>query len=97
MKAGVVMNNLQKKIIDVMSEIHNVCVRNDIKYSLIGGSLIGAVRHKGFIPWDDDIDIAMLRSDYEKFINLPKSEFADFIEVENFHQNPYNIIFYLTK
>ena len=60
------MREIQLKMMDC---IHHFCIKNKIKYSLAFGSLLGAVRHKGFIPWDDDIDIMMLRSDYELFVN----------------------------
>ena len=52
----------------IMTKIHEFCIKNGLKYSLWGGSLIGAARHGGYIPWDDDIDICMLRKDYEFFI-----------------------------
>ncbi len=59
---------------DIVQDIHEFCKKNDIQYSLFYGTLIGAIRHKGFIPWDDDMDIIMPRPSYEKFIRLYKSE-----------------------
>ena len=60
-------NHLQDVLVEMMQDIHNVCIKRKIGYALVGGSCLGAVRHQGFIPWDDDIDISMLREDWEKF------------------------------
>lgn len=61
---------LQSAQLLIMDEIHRVCVKNHLRYYMIGGTAIGAVRHKGMIPWDVDIDIAMPRDDYERLIKL---------------------------
>lgn len=61
---------VKEKLLCIMDFIHDVCVKENITYSLSGGTLIGAVRHKGFIPWDDDIDICMKREDYERFASV---------------------------
>lgn len=60
--------------LEALTVIDQICRRHSIKYTLIDGSLLGAIRHNGFIPWDDDVDIAMLRDDLEKFKLICKTE-----------------------
>ena len=63
------INELKKLELDILIEIDEICTKNNFRYSLAYGTLIGAVRHKGFIPWDDDIDIFLPRPDYNKFVD----------------------------
>lgn len=65
---------LKAKLVEVLAYFDSVCQKYGIKYSLIGGSLIGAIRHKGIIPWDDDIDVIMLPEELEKFKKALKKE-----------------------
>lgn len=58
---------LHKHLLILLNNFHQLCMDNDIKYSLHGGTLLGAIREKGFIPWDDDLDVTMTRPEYEKF------------------------------
>ncbi len=73
---GVLVSNIDdiKSLeIDTLEKFDKFCSENNLKYCLTGGSLLGAVRHKGIIPWDDDIDIAMFRPDYNKLLELAPS------------------------
>ena len=68
------LRELQLFSLEILKDVHQFCVKNGIMYSISDGSLIGAVRHRGFIPWDDDIDIIMRRPDFERFCRTYKSE-----------------------
>lgn len=70
------IRKLQQAILIIMDEIHRICQEHNITYSICGGTLLGAVRHEGFIPWDDDLDIMMIRSEYERFISICKKELS---------------------
>ena len=63
-----------KVMLDILEEFIRICEKHDLKYCLDGGSLIGAIRHKGFIPWDDDIDVSLPRADFERFLEIAKRE-----------------------
>ncbi len=65
------------KLLELLAELDRVCKKYDIQYFANAGTLIGAVRHKGFIPWDDDIDVVMLRPDYEKFKQIAAKELCE--------------------
>ena len=68
---------LKRTLLDITTEIDSVCRKHDIKLFLVGGSLLGAVRYGGFIPWDDDVDFGMMREHYKKFIQIFDVEFGD--------------------
>ena len=69
--------NQKKMLIDMLKYIDGICRQNNIKYSLIAGSLIGAIRHKGFIPWDDDVDIVLDYENYNKLMGILKNTRSD--------------------
>lgn len=82
-KAEGTVRQVQEIVNEILLEMDNVCRANGIKYWLMGGTLIGAIRHEGFIPWDDDGDVGMMRGDYENF----KKAVADnpIIELREFY------------
>ncbi len=61
---------LKQKLTEMLAWFHDYCISNNLRYYVLGGTMLGAVRHEGFIPWDDDIDVGMPRSDYQKFAEL---------------------------
>lgn len=72
------LNEMKTIELDLLKKIDKICRDNNFRYSIAYGTLLGAVRHKGFIPWDDDIDICMPKPDYEKFIEFCKNNDVSF-------------------
>ena len=86
------MTKTKEKLYELFCEIDKICKENDIEYYIAGGTLIGAMRHKGFIPWDDDLDIMMTRKNYQKFIdyckdNLPADRVFECQELNRGYHN----------
>ncbi len=84
------LKKAQEIQLDILKYVHKFCKENKLRYFLCYGTLIGAARHKGFIPWDDDIDIQMPREDYEKLISLfnKKRENENYVLMSPYDENP---------
>lgn len=78
-----VLKRLQETQIEILEEIVRICDKYHLRYFLTYGTLIGAIRHRGFIPWDDDLDIGMPRDDFEKFTQVAKSELKEEYYLQN--------------
>lgn len=82
-------NECKKEMLNILKYIDDICSKNNIHYSLIGGSLIGAIRHGGMIPWDDDIDIGLLYEDYQKLIKILKKDDSNYLLLDDQSCNKY--------
>lgn len=82
------LQRLQRAELRILKEFDTLCRENDIRYFGCGGTAIGAVRHGGFIPWDDDIDVGMLRRDYERFLKVAAHWKTDQFQVVNAETDP---------
>lgn len=78
------LRKMQMIELSMVKEVLKIINKHNLRYFMLGGTLLGAVRHKGFIPWDDDVDLGMPRSDYDKFIEYAKKELPDYLKAETY-------------
>lgn len=79
---------LHQSFLAAMVDFHDLCEKYQLRYCLHGGTALGAIRHKGFIPWDDDVDIAMPRRDYDRFKKIAAKEWGDKYTVQTYKTEP---------
>jgi lipopolysaccharide cholinephosphotransferase len=84
------LRRLQLTELELLCEVDRICRKNGIRYTLCAGTLLGAIRHKGFIPWDDDADVAFLPEDYEKFFKACKRDLnKEKFFLQDYRTDPY--------
>lgn len=87
------LKDAQMIMVNILKEIDKICTKHNLRYFLDAGTLLGAVRHKGFIPWDDDVDIGMPREDYIKFLEIAQKELPDYLFLQTFETDKYYDIY----
>lgn len=87
MKKELNQDEIREVLLGLLKTIKKICVENNLRYFMTGGTLLGSIRHKGFIPWDDDIDIDMPRADLMKLVEIFKNRPPDHIKLLSFYNN----------
>lgn len=80
------LQQVHQRLLELLLTFDRICAKHQIQYQLAAGTLLGAVRHQGFIPWDDDIDVCMLRSDYERFLKVAPAELDNSLVLDQQHK-----------
>lgn len=83
---GTILRKAQLRLLEMLVEVDRICKKHNIPYWVDGGTALGAARHKGFIPWDDDVDIAVMREDYHRLLKVLEQELPDKYALQN-HKN----------
>ena len=91
---GSLLRRQQIRMLEILLEVDRICKKHDIPYWLSSGTLIGAMRHDGFIPWDDDLDIEMIRKDYLRLMEVLPKELPEWLALQNSDTDPNYFYFY---
>lgn len=91
---GSLLRRQQMRMLEILLEVDRICKKHDIPYWLSSGTLIGAMRHDGFIPWDDDLDIEMMRKDYLRLMEVLPKELPEWLALQNSDTDPNYFYFY---
>ena len=87
------LDKLHFVLVEILDYFVSICEKNNLRYFLVYGTALGAYRHKGFIPWDDDLDVAMPRKDYQKFLEIMQHTNDDYILQNEGNENNWFLSF----
>jgi lipopolysaccharide cholinephosphotransferase len=87
-ETGIKIREVQKTQLEILLEFDRICKKHNIIYQLFAGTLLGSIRHKGFIPWDDDIDVCLLRDDYERFLEVCNKDLDNKYFLQTYASDP---------
>lgn len=90
------IQQLQQVDLEIAKAVVQICEKHELTYYMLGGTMLGAVRHQGFIPWDDDIDLGLPRDDYERFLQIAQAELPETYRVVNYRNTP-SFQYYITR
>lgn len=90
------MDLLHQVDLDIVKKVVTICDKHGLNYYMLGGTMLGAIRHKGFIPWDDDIDLGIPRNDYEEFLRIAPKELPSHLKVVNYRTDS-EYHYYITR
>lgn len=91
---GSMLRKHQMRMLEMLIEVDKICQKHNIKYWIEGGTLLGAVRHGGFIPWDDDLDIAVMHDEYKKMLDVLEKELPENMKVQTHKTDPFFCSFF---
>ena len=89
-----ITKKVQRYELEILEQINRICREHGLTCFAVGGTVLGAVRHKGFIPWDDDIDLGMPRADYERFLSIAPEELDERFVIQNYSTDPRSPFFF---
>ena len=92
------LSSLQEQELEILKEFQRICDANNLQYFVVAGTMLGAIRHQGFIPWDDDIDVAMPRREYDRFLEIaPEQLHPDYVLESPRNMNHVTIVSTITS
>ena len=90
------LKDVQKEALKILLAFRDICEKNGLNYYISGGTFLGAVRHGGFIPWDDDVDVAMPRKDFNRFLEIAEKELPEGYSINHFTRD-HSSMYYVPK
>ncbi len=88
------LSSVQAHVLDILHQLIELFEKENISYYILGGTMLGAIRHKGFIPWDDDVDIGIPREDYERFLKECNSKLSQYLKIRTYNDESYHHYYY---